>query len=226
MLLIGNGCLSADEERTQMAIWSVIASPLIMGNDMRNVSAASKAILLNAAAIAVNQDALGQQGLRLDNSSAAPAQRWARTLANGDVAVALYNKNGGPPPAPCPAWNFTAKGYEECCGPSPCFSDLTEAAAKAACCADASCAGFSFDPATNSGCFKSDTNCGFTPSSTYVGYDKPHFSPSPGAPVDITIASTTIHTGLRARDLVLGFCQQAPQIKPLVLVLKTFVVLL
>jgi hypothetical protein len=43
-----------------------------------------------------------------------------------------------------------------------------------------------------------------------------------GVPVDITIASTTIHTGLRARDLVLGFCQQAPQIKPLVLVLKTF----
>ena len=31
MLLIGNGCISEDEERTQMAIWSIIASPLIMG---------------------------------------------------------------------------------------------------------------------------------------------------------------------------------------------------
>jgi hypothetical protein len=49
MLLIGNGCITEDEERTQMAIWSIIASPLIMGNDMRNVSDASKAILFNKA---------------------------------------------------------------------------------------------------------------------------------------------------------------------------------
>ncbi len=47
MLLIGNGCITEDEERTQMAIWCIIASPLIMGNDMRNVSDASKAILVN-----------------------------------------------------------------------------------------------------------------------------------------------------------------------------------
>lgn len=40
------------------------------------------------------QDPLGQMGLRLDNSSDAPQQRWARVLANGDVAVALYNKAG------------------------------------------------------------------------------------------------------------------------------------
>merc|ERR1719191_1333430 len=54
MLLIGNGCVSLDEERTQMALWAISASPLIMGNDMRNVSAESKAILTNQDAIAVN----------------------------------------------------------------------------------------------------------------------------------------------------------------------------
>ena len=43
-----------------------------------------------------------------------------------------------------------------------------------------------------------------------------------GVPVDITIASTHHHTGLAARDLVLKFTMQAPQIVPLVLVLKTF----
>ena len=53
MLLIGatsadgTPCLSAAEERTQMAIWSITASPLIMGNDVRNLSVASAAILLN-----------------------------------------------------------------------------------------------------------------------------------------------------------------------------------
>jgi hypothetical protein len=47
MLLIGNGCVSIEEEHTQMALWAISASPLIMGNDMRNVSAPSKAILMN-----------------------------------------------------------------------------------------------------------------------------------------------------------------------------------
>ncbi len=51
----GNHChsLTHDQEQTQMAIWAISASPLIMGNDMRNVSATSKAILLNKDAIAV-----------------------------------------------------------------------------------------------------------------------------------------------------------------------------
>ena len=101
MLLIGNGCLSAEEERTQMAIWCISAAPLIMGNDLRNVSAASKAILLNKRAIAIDQDPLGRMGLRLaSNASATGAgktQVWARALAGGDVAVALFNAGAGTP---------------------------------------------------------------------------------------------------------------------------------
>lgn len=42
------------------------------------------------------QDPLGQMGLRLENSSMAPTQTWYRVLANGDMAVALYNKQGAP----------------------------------------------------------------------------------------------------------------------------------
>lgn len=90
MLLIGNGCITEDEERTQMAIWAISASPLIMGNDMRNVSAASKAILLNKDAIAVSQDPLGRMGVRVSGDGA--TQVWARELSAGAVAVALYNK--------------------------------------------------------------------------------------------------------------------------------------
>ena len=36
----------------------------------------------------------GWMGVRLDGS-ATPTQRWARTLANGDVAVALFNMGNG-----------------------------------------------------------------------------------------------------------------------------------
>merc|ERR1712183_1171219 len=87
---LGQRCVSLEEERTQMAIWAISASPLIMGNDMRQVAADSKEILLNQHAIAVSQDPLGQMGIRLtDNTS---TQIWARKMANGDVAVALYNR--------------------------------------------------------------------------------------------------------------------------------------
>ena len=44
---MGTNCLTHAEEQTQFAIWALSASPLIMGNDLRNVSASSKQILLN-----------------------------------------------------------------------------------------------------------------------------------------------------------------------------------
>jgi alpha-galactosidase len=86
----GTRCVSLEEEQTQMAIWSISASPLIMGNDMRTVAPESLKILLNKDAIAVSQDPLGQMGIRISPNIA--TQIWARKLANGDVAVALYNK--------------------------------------------------------------------------------------------------------------------------------------
>jgi len=92
MLLIGNGCITIDEEKTQMALWSISASPLIMGNDLRSVPEASKAILQNIDAIAVSQDPLGKMGGRLGGDE--HQQVWARELTGGKVAVALYNKIG------------------------------------------------------------------------------------------------------------------------------------
>lgn len=119
MLLIGNGCVSTDEEKTQMAIWSISASPLIMGNDLRRVPDDSKAILQNADAIAVSQDSLGRMGTRI--SEDVSLQVWARELSEGKVAVALYNKGGQRPLPPiptgsCNAWNKTENGYLEACG--------------------------------------------------------------------------------------------------------------
>jgi len=88
---VGERCVSLVEEQTQMAIWAVSASPLIMGNDMRKVANDSMDILLNEHAIAVSQDPLGQMGIRLTGDTS--AQIWARKMENGDVAVALYNRD-------------------------------------------------------------------------------------------------------------------------------------
>jgi hypothetical protein len=68
----------------------------------------------------------------------APLQVWARVLANGDVAVALYNKGGAPvappiTPGPCLKWAETNDSYYEA-DPSTdnvgSFSSLTVAQAQ------------------------------------------------------------------------------------------------
>jgi len=93
MLVIGAGCLSPDEEQTQMAIWAISASPLIMGNDARQVPEQSRELLLNRGAIAVSQDRLGRMGTLLPGFNASSeTQVWARPLLGGDVAVALFNR--------------------------------------------------------------------------------------------------------------------------------------
>ena len=48
-----------------MALWAIMASPLIMSVDLRTIRAESKALLQNKAAIAINQDPLGKQGKRI-----------------------------------------------------------------------------------------------------------------------------------------------------------------
>lgn len=97
MLLIGNNCLTTFEEQSQMALWAISAAPLIMGNDLRNISAVSKAILQNKDAIAVDQDPLGKMGYRVNMSADGHGQVWARALSDGAVAVGAYNKGGGTP---------------------------------------------------------------------------------------------------------------------------------
>jgi len=93
MLIIGNFGLSEDQSRLQMAIWSIVAAPLLMGNDVRSLQQWQKDILLNREVIAVNQDKLGKQGLRI--TAKGNFEVWKRELANGDIAVVLLNKCDG-----------------------------------------------------------------------------------------------------------------------------------
>ena len=42
-----------------MGAWAIFAAPLIMGNDVRNLTGTARSILLNKDVIAINQDPLG-----------------------------------------------------------------------------------------------------------------------------------------------------------------------
>ena len=64
--MIGNFGLSYDQSKAQMAIWSILAAPLIMSVDLRTIKPEYKAILQNREVIAIDQDPLGIQGRRLN----------------------------------------------------------------------------------------------------------------------------------------------------------------
>jgi alpha-galactosidase len=95
MLEIGNGGCTTEEYRTQMSMWSIMAAPLLCGNDIRSMSQTTKDILLNSEVIAVDQDPAGIQGTRISASNG--LEVWCKPLgsANGTTkAVALLNRNG------------------------------------------------------------------------------------------------------------------------------------
>ncbi|CAG2113699.1 unnamed protein product [Medioppia subpectinata] len=58
-LTIGNSGLSWHQSRTQMAMWCMWSSPLLMSTDLRALKPEMKTILQNKALIAVNQDKHG-----------------------------------------------------------------------------------------------------------------------------------------------------------------------
>ncbi|XP_063698394.1 alpha-N-acetylgalactosaminidase-like [Culicoides brevitarsis] len=65
MLIIGNFGLSYEQSKTQMALWAILAAPLLMSVDLRTIRPEYKAILQNKAIIDVDQDPLGIQGRRI-----------------------------------------------------------------------------------------------------------------------------------------------------------------
>ncbi len=90
MLEIGNGGMTNDEYRLHFSLWSMIAAPLIAGNDLRIDNPEIKAILLNKEVIAVDQDPLGKGGARVAQDGG--IEVWAKPLASGDYAVAIFNR--------------------------------------------------------------------------------------------------------------------------------------
>src|SRR5258708_28140045 len=88
MLEIGNGAMSETEYRTHMSLWSILAAPLLAGNDLRQMPPGILEILTNAEVIAVNQDREGKQGSRISKQS--DREISSRELTSGAVNIGLF----------------------------------------------------------------------------------------------------------------------------------------
>lgn len=102
--------MTTEEYKTHFSLWALMKAPLIMlvffpsihllwrqlyvtsGCDITNMSPETKAILMNKEVISVNQDPLGRQGrkVKVDGDK----EVWAGPLADGSMAVILFNRGG------------------------------------------------------------------------------------------------------------------------------------
>ncbi|MFJ1796094.1 NPCBM/NEW2 domain-containing protein [Kitasatospora griseola] len=92
MLEVGNGGLTDTESRAHFSLWSLLNSPLILGNDLRTLDPASEAILTNPEVLAVDQDWGGSQGRRMRDLGGG-LQVWAKPMSDGSVTAVLFNRS-------------------------------------------------------------------------------------------------------------------------------------
>jgi alpha-galactosidase len=89
MLEVGNGKMTHDENISHMTMWSMLAAPLIAGNNFTEMNDDVRSILTNKDVIAIDQDKLGKQGDRIFSGD--ELEIWSRPLADGSVALAIFN---------------------------------------------------------------------------------------------------------------------------------------
>ena len=88
MLEVGNG-MSVSEDRAHFTLWCMMAAPLILGNDITDMTPEVLSIITNKDIIAIDQDPLGIQGLRLKKEG--DLQWWFKPLSDGDWAFCILN---------------------------------------------------------------------------------------------------------------------------------------
>ena len=89
MLEVGVGDLTYNESQAHFVLWCMMASPLILGNDIRVMSEEIRALVTNKELIAIDQDALGKQCKRIVKGD---VDILVKPLTDRKTAVCVFNK--------------------------------------------------------------------------------------------------------------------------------------
>ena len=89
-LALGEQGMTEEEQRAHFALWCIMSSPLILGNDPRNMKPYEVDIITNKEAIAVNQDP-SEQGRRVWKEG--EQEIWKKNLSDGSCALLLLNRS-------------------------------------------------------------------------------------------------------------------------------------
>ena len=90
MMVIANGAMNDREYQSHMTLWCILNSPVILSNDLSNMSQGTKDILMNPEIIAVNQDVLGEQAVKVSDNG--DQEIYARNMSDSSKVVGLLNR--------------------------------------------------------------------------------------------------------------------------------------
>jgi alpha-galactosidase len=83
--------LTPNEQYVHITLWTLLASPLLLGNDMTQMDEFELNLVTNDEVLAVHQDPLGKTADRVSRVN--ELEVWARPLADGSLAVGLFNRD-------------------------------------------------------------------------------------------------------------------------------------
>ena len=83
--------LTANEQYVHITLWSLLASPLLLGNDLTQMDDFELNLVTNDEVLAVHQDPLGKAADRVARDG--ELEVWSRPLADGSLAVGLFNRD-------------------------------------------------------------------------------------------------------------------------------------
>ena len=91
--LVGTGASNV-EYRTHFSMWALVASPLLIGSDVRTLDTFSLQTLTNKEIIEINQDSLGNSAetVGVGGEANGDLQVYAKEMSDGSYAVALLNR--------------------------------------------------------------------------------------------------------------------------------------
>ena len=108
------------QTKAQFSMWSVMKAPLLISANIRNMSSRNVDTFSNADVIAVNQDALGHQGVRVfggdltghyHNADAQGINVWSTNLVDGSKAMVFLNVKDAVQNITCDAVCFESAGF-------------------------------------------------------------------------------------------------------------------
>ena len=84
--------LTLVEAQSHFSLWAMFGSLMLATNDIRKRDKDIEAILMNRETLAISQDPWAVPSFRITNRNCS-GMKWARHLANGDIAALVLNRN-------------------------------------------------------------------------------------------------------------------------------------
>jgi alpha-galactosidase len=90
--------LTSNEQYTQITLWSMLQAPLMLSCDISALDDFTRGLLTNPEVLDINQDPAAKPMKVFSRDGEMQTEIWTKSLADGSLAVAFFNRNEFPLP--------------------------------------------------------------------------------------------------------------------------------